>query len=412
MFIWLCMPSAAFCQSQKTANGKAINSTANDLTAELADRLELAGSNRGEIEKALNVTSPQHRVTSPQHRVTSPQHRKAVTFLVRNMRKDDLRSLSAEFILENVQLAFQAKKEFEWQDKISDEMFLNEILPFAVITEQRESWRKDLMEICRPIVKDCKTTRQAAMAINQHLFKIIKVKYSRKRKKAVQSPSESIEQGKASCTGLAILLVDACRSVNVPARLVGIPSWTTKRGNHTWVEVWADGDWHFTGAAEFDPKGLDRGWFVKDASQANKAKRWNSIYAVSFARTETTFPIFRSRDPGNKVYAVNVTDRYTRLRKSTESDENKIAVRIRVWNSGRTQRVSRPIEIALKSDQSIAGQGSSNGAEADMNDLFEARLNKNTNYEIRVGKGDQTQRIEFTTSDAESELVEIELKQD
>jgi len=36
-------------------------------------------------------------------------------------------------------------------------------------------------------------------------------------------------QGKASCTGLSIVLSDACRAVCVPARLVGTPMWSNKR---------------------------------------------------------------------------------------------------------------------------------------------------------------------------------------
>ena len=38
------------------------------------------------------------------------------------------------------------------------------------------------------------------------------------RKRNNQSPQESIEQGKATCTGLSIILVDACRAVGIPAR--------------------------------------------------------------------------------------------------------------------------------------------------------------------------------------------------
>ena len=89
--------------------------------------------------------------------------------------------------------------------------------------------------------------------LNRSVFPKLKVSYSTQRKKPHQSPSESIEQGKASCTGLSIILSDACRSVGIPARLVGTPLWTNNSGNHTWVEIWDDG-WHFTGACEPTPR--------------------------------------------------------------------------------------------------------------------------------------------------------------
>ena len=69
------------------------------------------------------------------------------------------------------------------------------------------------------LVKNCKTPTEAAQILNQKIFGILKVRYSTGRRRADQSPSESIETGMASCTGLSILLTDACRAVGVPARV-------------------------------------------------------------------------------------------------------------------------------------------------------------------------------------------------
>src|SRR5690606_36669068 len=110
-------------------------------------------------------------------------------------------------------------------------------------------------------------------------------------------------------TGLSMLLADACRAVGVPARLAGTPQWTTKRRNHTWVEVRSEGDWHFLGAAEYNPAGLDRAWFVDDAAKANAADPRRRIYAVSFRRTGMHVPL--AWDLGIRyVSAEGVTARY------------------------------------------------------------------------------------------------------
>ena len=363
---------------------------------DLKERLELAGDNRAELEKALNDAAKDHR--------------KAVAFLIQNMRRADLETLSADFILDTVRLAYEARETFPWASEVPEEIFFNDVLPFANLDEKRESWRAKLFEICKPLVKDCKTTEEAAQAINQHLFKIVKVKYSRKRKKAIQSPDESIEQGLASCTGLSILLVDACRSVNVPARLAGIAQWTTKRGNHTWAEIWSDGEWHFTGAAEYDPKGLNKGWFVRDASLADKTQRRHSIFAVSFARTDTTFPMVRTRDRENAVFAVNVTDRYTKAKQDAPTKDDSIVVRVRVWNTGRSKRIEMPVEVQLVSDKSSLGQGKSLGDQADMNDMFEVKLLRNTQYDILLGEGDDAKTHRITTDASATQLVEIEME--
>src|SRR5207249_10681198 len=135
-----------------------------------------------------------------------------------------------------------------WHGNVTKEMFFNDVLPYACLNEARDPWRAKLREVCEPIVVGCKAPGQAAHLLNQKIFPLLKVRYSTERKRPDQSPIETIQSGVATCTGLAILLVDACRAVGIPARVVGTPLWSNLRGNHTWVEVW-DGDWHFAGAA-------------------------------------------------------------------------------------------------------------------------------------------------------------------
>ena len=113
----------------------------------------------------------------------------------------------------------------------------------------------------------------------------------------------------ASCTGLSVLLVDACRALAIPARVVGTPRWTDNSGNHTWVEIWDNG-WHFTGACEPNGHDLDKAWFIDRASQALRDDPLHAIYAVSYRRTGQNFPLVWARGE-NGVSAVNVTDRYT-----------------------------------------------------------------------------------------------------
>ena len=160
-----------------------------------------------------------------------------------------------------------------------------------------------------PIVKDAKTAEEAAQLLNQHFFNKVNVHYNTGRKRANQSPKESMAIGKASCTGLSIILVNACRAVGIPARAAGIPLWPDKRGNHTWVEIHDGKQWRFTGADEYDAKGLDRGWFKKKAGEAQKDHPLHSIYATSWKPEGTHFPVpWNPR--GKTIGAVNVSERY------------------------------------------------------------------------------------------------------
>jgi predicted peptidase len=265
-------------------------------SADVEGALTRAKDNRKELERAL--------------RDVPKDRRKGMAFLIENMPDGDLAALTAEFLLTNVELAYKARKELPWGKDIPEALFLNDVLPYANVDEKRDAWRKEFYELCVPLVKDCKTPTEAVQKLNADLFKKLKLGYSTQRKAPNQSPKESIEQGKASCTGLSIVLSDAARAVCIPARLVGTPLWANKSGNHTWVEIW-DRGWHFTGACEPDPNGLDRGWFVGNASQAKKDTPEHAIYAASFKKSDQHFPLVWAVEK-RTVPAENVTDRYAK----------------------------------------------------------------------------------------------------
>jgi transglutaminase-like putative cysteine protease len=365
----------------------AIPATAAESEKAIQEALAKAGKNRGEIEKAL---------------AQSPADMKpGMEFLVANMPDADLGSLKASFLLENLKLAYAARAEMPWGKAIPDDIFFNNVLPYVNVNESRDPWRKELYDLCKPMVKDCKTPAEAAQKLNGTVFEKLKVKYSTERKKADQSPLESMETGKASCTGLSILLSDACRSMCIPTRIVGTPLWSNKRGNHTWVEIW-DKRWRFTGACEPDPAGLDHGWFVGDASQAKKDVREHAIYASSFKKTDTVFPLVWA--PGRKdVFAENVTDRYA-AKAAPKADAARVAVR--VWLTGKKERSIVDVTVTDTMDAKASFTGKSRGETNDLNDILSFDLVPGREYVVKIGK---TVEKTVTVKAGKELLLEIEL---
>ena len=355
--------------------------------------LDKAGTNQAGLIAALGAI--------PQN------HRDGLGFLLSNMSRSDLRRLSSEFLLENVALAYQAWEEAPWRAQVSKELFLDDILPYANITETREAWRKKLHDMCAPLVKDCWTPADAAQRLNEKLFGIVKVKYSTQRKRADQSPSESISTGLASCTGLSILLIDACRSAGVPARMAGVRNWSDDRGNHTWVEVW-DQRWHFTGAAEPDANGLDHAWFQHDASLAVKDSKEHAIYAVSFARTAIPFPAVWAPDQ-DYVSAVNVTDRYAAPASTKKSGQTHLMVKVMDGLGGR--RVAAKVRILDGASQKAIGDGTSRDERFDTNDLLAFDLVSDSKYVVEVSSGLSNMRREIVLGASAQEMATIYLKQ-
>ena len=322
-------------------------------------------------------------------------------FLIANMPPDDLASLRADFLVAHVTNAYAVMAEVPWGRDIPEEVFLNDILPYAVVNERRDAWRADFRARFLPLVRDCATPAQAAARLNQKVFGTFGVYYSPERLKPEQSAYESIEYKKASCTGLSILLVAACRSVGVPARFAGTPLWTDRSGNHSWVEVW-DGGWHFTGAAEPDGDALDRAWFVRRASEALRDDPQQAIYAASFRRTPLCFPMVWA--PSNReVSAVNVTDHYTRNNTPPAAGARLVSFTILAAPGG--PRVAAHIRATETATGALAFEGDAKDDRFDLNDTLDAYLPSNVAYRVEARYREQRAEAALTPGAAAEKVV-------
>ncbi len=336
--------------------------------------------------------------------VTPEREQGAMRWLIAHMPQGDLLSLSTMYLAENHRLAFEAWNTAPWKDSVSEEVFLDAVLPYASVNEFRDEWRGSLRERCLPLVEGAKSPSEAAAMLNNSIWKEFNVKYSTKREKPDQSPLETMRSGLASCTGLSVLLIDACRAVGVPARFVGTPRWSDDSGNHSWVEIWDDG-WHFTGAAEPTGDKLDQGWFSARAAGALADQEQYAIYAVSWRDTPISFPmVWRPKD--KTVNAVNVTARYTRAQDPLPAGQ--VRVRFCAFDGGMS-RVAASVRIepilAEKTQDAAATQtllrdlGQTKDERFDSNDHLVGNLKAGQAYRCEFQWNSNSSVLEFVAAD-------------
>ena len=107
---------------------------------------------------------------------------------------------------------------------------------------------------------------------------------------------------------------DACRSMGIPARIVGMPLWTEVRGNHNWVEVW-NGQWHNVGGTGSDPR--DDDWVNKRCITQTDSDHWrHTVYTAWFRQTSLRFPLVWD-DNSDYSDALNVTRFYAKPQEPT-----------------------------------------------------------------------------------------------
>ena len=127
--------------------------------------LEKAGDNRGELEAFIATAQKTHGDVG----------QRAAEFLVEGMPPGDLTSIDREFLSENLDLAMKARAEFPWCAQLSEELFFNDVLPYASLDETRERWRPEFYNKCRAIVAKASTATEAVQALNSKIFNLINV---------------------------------------------------------------------------------------------------------------------------------------------------------------------------------------------------------------------------------------------
>ena len=353
--------------------------------------LERAGTNRSQLLLAWQKIPVKERA--------------GMAFLLENMPDDDLKTLSSAYLIENVAVAYHAMASAPWASSVPPDIFLNNVLPYASLDENRDNSRALLRAKSLPLIAGITSLGAAAQAINSKLFPLIKVKYSTERERPNQNPTETMKSGLASCSGLSILLVDACRSVGIPARIAGTPLWMNMRGNHTWVEIWDGTTWRFLGAAEPDSQGLDHAWFVADASEAREDMPAHAIYASSFKKTGLSFPLVWA-EGSTSVPAVNVTDRYASRTAADPANQSRLLIRVVDMNGKRVET-----HVTIQEDGSTQKQsGLSKGEQADTNNFLNINVPRSTHparYTAILTSGGKAVHTVFIAGTEPEEVIEI-----
>jgi len=209
-------------------------------------------------------------------------------------------------------LAEENAAAFPWQKPgaVPAEIQTAFVVPETFLDEEHPAWRAEMARRFAPVVKDCKTRREAILLVVQKAAEVCGTRYTTERRAPNQSAMESLQSGKASCTGLSILLAAAYRSVGIPARLAGVGEWGDRPGNHTWVEVWDEDGWHFV---EYypDKKGLDAGWILDPILHLDPKNPRSRVMAVDPAGTLEFFLPWEPSD--HSIHAVDRTADYLKI---------------------------------------------------------------------------------------------------
>ena len=188
----------------------------------------------------------------------------AVRSLLAGMPRRDLMLLEtqthlvADFLLEHVRYALHTRA---WSRgmNVTWQAFADYVLPYSVLDEKRDlyfRWRPRFQRIFRDVTAGAATITDAMRALADAVPRadslgVLALSNSGELeivpgppvswRSSVSPAFISVEQVASfggSCTGTAIVLVAAARSVGIPARLAGCGESVVRHDDHHWIEYW------------------------------------------------------------------------------------------------------------------------------------------------------------------------------
>jgi len=187
----------------------------------------------------------------------SLREREALTFLYAYMPLGDLADYDGSLWKEGVRIAFTARDQMPWGKNVPEDLFRHFVLPLRVNNENLDSCRTVFYGELKDRVKGM-SMHDAILEVNHWCHE--KVNYSPSDSRT-SAPLATMTTSFGRCGEESVFCAAALRAVGIPARQVYTPRWAHTDDNHAWVEVWADGEWHYLGACEPEPE-LDIAWFT------------------------------------------------------------------------------------------------------------------------------------------------------
>jgi hypothetical protein len=231
--------------------------------------LQQAGGNRRELEKVLDHYSrhpadslklraaefliinmpgkysvgydaPWENVATVHLRWTSSSNKQLVLDTYRlgdQTVKEDLRYITAEYLIENIELAFKVWRETPWGKHIAFDIFCEEILPYRISVEPLENWRKKVLTGFAGLYRELKsdstmTAVTACTNVNDML-----PQFRMDRDFPAMNYSTLMASTRNSCAGMSALAVFSMRAMGIPVTHDYTIQYPRSSVGHSWNSV-------------------------------------------------------------------------------------------------------------------------------------------------------------------------------
>ncbi|MDR0348097.1 MAG: transglutaminase-like domain-containing protein, partial [Tannerella sp.] len=158
--------------------------------------------------------------------------------------KEDIKHITADYLMNNIELSFKVWNEQPWGKNVPFDVFCEEILPYRIANEPLENWREKVLVNFSKLNRTFKqqpelTAVEACIRVNLQLPKL----------KLSNQPLPSMNYSmimtalRGTCKEMTALTVFTMRALGIPVTREWTPKWPRRNVGHLWNSVY-DGSGH------------------------------------------------------------------------------------------------------------------------------------------------------------------------
>lgn len=172
--------------------------------------------------------------------VTAIEQERGTLDYDRKLLEPDPKSITAEFLIENIDLAFEAYRTKPWAQNLAFEDFLAYVLPYRGSNEPLESWRPFFLERYADLadqMEDPTDPVEAAALINKDLMTWFTFDSRFYLHPTDQGLAEMRRNGIGRCEDMTNLAIYAMRALALAVTSDYTPYWANSGNNHAWNAI-------------------------------------------------------------------------------------------------------------------------------------------------------------------------------
>ena len=154
---------------------------------------------------------------------------------LRRRTESDAQTMTADYMIRNIDQAFESWRNNPWSRSYSDSLFQAYILPYRIDAEELTDWRSFFQARYTPMVDTLtgpKTVRNVARMIIRDLRSWYGFHPEALMLKPMLTPQEALEYHWGECNSIASMYVLAFRAMGIAATKDVIPIWGNSNGGH------------------------------------------------------------------------------------------------------------------------------------------------------------------------------------